>query len=329
MPNVLTHRVFAECNLEALVSSNLKSAIEKYPKAYILGSSGPDFFFYYNVWPWLDQKEAQRISKLGSIVHNQKINAFYNHALYLINQQKDKEVKQAMIAYLAGHLCHWSLDSVAHPYIFYRSGAPLKANQYWHYRFESMIDTMILDHVGHLKLKDYHPASIIESDAQTVQAVSQIYVPVMKEVYGVQINQNEIKKAVNDFSKVSRVLFDPNGWKFPLVSTLEQWTGKKWIFSSHMVQAKPNYAFDVLNLKHKIWVHPSHQEFTSDKSFIDLFNEGLVRAKNACLCLEEALDEGYRSEALLSLIADQDYETGMSDQKPMVNFACIYDEGEK
>ena len=63
MPNVITHGLLAQQTLKLLPVSVVKDAIAKYPQAYLFGSNGPDFLFYYNVWPWLDQKENHRIGE--------------------------------------------------------------------------------------------------------------------------------------------------------------------------------------------------------------------------------------------------------------------------
>ena len=47
MPNVITHGLLAQQTLKLLPVSVVKDAIAKYPQAYLFGSNGPDFLFYY------------------------------------------------------------------------------------------------------------------------------------------------------------------------------------------------------------------------------------------------------------------------------------------
>ncbi len=153
MPNVVTHGLMALDVYNQLESSRVKSAIKAYPKAYLLGSNGPDILFYYQGLPWQNEEKNQRVSDVGDILHTQKINEFYDEALRLISLIKDTKRQDILISYMAGHLQHWALDSLAHPFVFYRSGPLTGDRAYDHYRYESMIDALMLLYVKNKPLK--------------------------------------------------------------------------------------------------------------------------------------------------------------------------------
>lgn len=46
MPNIITHKIFAEEVLKQLEKQDIRSIIEKHPQSYYIGSNGPDFLFF-------------------------------------------------------------------------------------------------------------------------------------------------------------------------------------------------------------------------------------------------------------------------------------------
>ena len=119
MPNIITHTLFADEFLED-ASTSLQEWLLPRKQLVEIGANGPDFLFFHGLSPTRAfQKTSLR--KLGSKVHSQHIREFYQCALACIRKEKDKEIQKDMTAYLMGHLMHWSLDSTAHPYVYYRT----------------------------------------------------------------------------------------------------------------------------------------------------------------------------------------------------------------
>ena len=140
MPNIIAHALCANDVLQQLSDSKLKQSILKYPRVFSMASSGPDFLFYYKALPFQEAKDAKLVHEVGNVVHKKWINRFYQKAIELL--KAETENKEVLTVFLAGHLMHWSLDHKAHPFVFNRSGEIGGDTKYWHYRFESMIDTM-------------------------------------------------------------------------------------------------------------------------------------------------------------------------------------------
>ena len=68
--------------------------------------------------PW-DVYKSHELNRLGSRMHNEHINDFYECAYaQLYKSRQIKKIQERMIVYLFGHLCHWALDKTAHPYIY-------------------------------------------------------------------------------------------------------------------------------------------------------------------------------------------------------------------
>jgi len=154
MPNIITHALCAQDAIESIETPYLSALIAKYPRIYALGSSGPDFLFYYKILPWEKADPENRMRKIGNLIHSSRINDFYQSAIGVIQTTQDEPTRERMIVFIAGHLAHWALDSIAHPYIFAKTGVigsgPTK---YWHFRFESMLDTLMVTQVKGFKIE--------------------------------------------------------------------------------------------------------------------------------------------------------------------------------
>lgn len=103
MPSYITHYQFGQDVLNKL-SSKLISCIQTYKNEYDIGLQGPDIFFYYK--PYL----KNNINDYGYRHHSK--NAYYMFMPILKNTHE-----KAALAYLAGLICHYSLDKCCHPYI--------------------------------------------------------------------------------------------------------------------------------------------------------------------------------------------------------------------
>ena len=154
MPCIITHKIFAEKTLIGLKKKDIIQLIEENAQLYYIGSNGPDILFYHNALPW-QAHLSQHVSKLGNQMHSMNINAFYQKAIEIIQQQKDLKIKERMMAYLLGHLTHWALDKSVHPYIFYRTGAHQKIHMDYHHRIESDIDLKLLHRIKGISAKEY------------------------------------------------------------------------------------------------------------------------------------------------------------------------------
>jgi hypothetical protein len=81
MPSLLTHYLCGNEMLKVLQNEDLINIITKYRQIFNIGTQGPDIFFYYRVWPWLDSKG---INKLGERMHVEKVNDFFINAVEYI-----------------------------------------------------------------------------------------------------------------------------------------------------------------------------------------------------------------------------------------------------
>lgn len=324
MPNIITHKIFAEEVVKQMNKYDIKQIIEKHPQIFYIGSNGPDFLFFSHMKPW-EQFKSHTLNHLGSMMHATRINDFYDVAIRCIRSQTRVDVKENMMAYLFGHLCHWALDQTTHPYIFYRTGNAKGKSAGYHHRFESMMDTMMLDKFKNISIKDYPCYEICEYDEEILKAIARIYVPVAREVYHLDVKVHDIREALNSWYDVQKMLYDPNNIKYPILKGAESLIRKPWAISGNVVRTKIDERYDILNEEKAIWKHPCDETITSNASFMELFQSAIPTAlsviEKSYGCIE--YDADFMN--VVHVLRDRAYDTGMDGEREMKYFDIIYD----
>jgi hypothetical protein len=322
MPNVITHGLLAKQTLKLLPVSVVKDAIAKYPQAYLFGSNGPDFLFYYNVWPWLNQKENHRIGEFGEMMHRSKINEFTD-AMVKKTMELSDQAKSIFTSFIAGYLTHWSLDTIAHPFVFYRSGKIAGKTKYWHFRFESMLDSLMVKEVFKENLAKYPTKNFMKLSGIEKKVIASGVSETFTSVYKEEMKVNEAIRCMNHAYGVLHVLFDPHTRWFHWVQKFEEKKNILWKFSSHMVMGELDQTFDVLNKNHAIWRNPTDPQSQHSESFIELFDLAVERAISAIGRFDDMLNK--KAVSMAEVMQDRQFNTGTNDGKKMVVFDSIYE----
>lgn len=320
MPNVITHGLMANEVVQILSESSITKAISSSTRAFFFGSNGPDFLFYYCALSQDD--EAKAIRNIGNQFHDTHINEFYSVAKEMIHEFEGKQ-KEIALAYIAGHLCHWALDSLAHPYIFHKTGLIEGDTRYDHYRMEAMIDTLVVKQVKNENFSRIPSYKFVELDEMERIVIAKIYQRIILKVLQQRIELRKIHQAIVETYQMNRVLWDRRGLKAKVIKLVEQWVLKDpWVFSSHFVIPTVDLKRDILNLKHTSWTHPCDDSLIYTTSFMDLFKQSLMRASQALQYLEADLEQGQPS--LEEFIDNRNYSTGLNVDLPMIHFNLIY-----
>lgn len=323
MPCMITHKLFAEEVLKQLKKADIKELIQKHSHLFYIGSSGPDILFYHHALPW-QAHLGKHVSRLGNAMHSRDINAFYQKALEVIGKQKHAEIKERMMAYLLGHLCHWALDKHVHPYIFHRTGNHQPKAMDYHHRFESDLDYQMLGLYRNVEPKDYHAYEMCTFDDEMLQAIARLYVPIAKEVYHVELKVHEIREALESWYQLQKLFQDPSGQKFKYVYQLESLLKQEWKYSGYLLRNQAS-EYDVLNQNHLEWCHPCDDTKTSTASFPELFEEAIAPAINVLQKCYGCMEYNSDASNLLEVLKNQSYDTGMGQLTEMKYFNIIYE----
>ncbi len=192
MPAIFTHIQFGKEVAETLPAP-LKDLTERYPEAFYLGTQGPDILFYHKP---MKKKAKNPARALGWALHAQPSAPFFLRAAKKIYENEENRDDTgsfhphgAQAAYLIGFLCHFILDSAAHPTIDAHS-----VNGLTHGKIESELDKFQFRKIGR-PARGFNAATLYADgkEAQTTAA----------ELFGV--SQKEMGVAMRSMKKINRL----------------------------------------------------------------------------------------------------------------------------
>ncbi len=325
MPNIMTHAFLAQDAIESIETQYLATLIAKYPQVYALGSSGPDFLFYYKILPWEKADPENKMREIGNLIHSSHIDDFYQSAIDHIQNTQDDKTREIMTVFIAGHLTHWALDSSAHPYIFAKTGViGREPTKYWHFRFESMLDTLMVTQVKGFKIENIRMPEFVASDKTTRKAIAELYRKIVIDLFAMDIPDHSYMNCLESMASTAHLLYDPYTLKFPLIQLGEKLSGRLWEFSAHIVTGTPDKQHDILNLAHQSWTHPCNESLVSTESFLDLYLKAKERAQAALYAFDGILNSTQPKASLNLILKDYSYDTGMKNPPQMAFYDPIY-----
>lgn len=323
MPNIITHTLFAQ-EIFDKVDEATHDLFEPRLQLLEMGSNGPDFLFFHGMNP-KDFYKKSDLRVAGSMFHAAHVNDFYQKALISIRNEQDEDIKKDMMTYVCGHLCHWALDATSHPYVFYRTG-PCKGKSAWyHHRFESLLDAIMLKVKCECTIEDFKFYEVCDVTKEQARAIARIYVVAIRQILGFDIKPHQILESLNDWHFIETLFYDASGDKLKALQTLETFTKAYNSLSGYIVPNHPDDPYDVMNLLHTRWHHPSDSSFVSTESFFDLYDRAQLLAMEAIRLFLAACQNPDLDEDLLLLIKDRNYNLGVSNQAEMTNFDLIFE----
>ncbi|MHB8064287.1 MAG: zinc dependent phospholipase C family protein [Ruminiclostridium sp.] len=284
MPNFVTHYL---CGVEAvknIASEKCRELIRKHQNVFNLGTQGPDILFYYGIWPWSGKVNSPGI---GHDMHVSKVNLVFKGFIDYILKQNDY-IKNILTVYFMGYLCHNCMDSIGHPYIFYKSGFKTASdpneNLYicYHRRFETAIDVLLCKLLLNKKVYEIGHDKLMEISLNEQNIISEMYESVINSVYNTNVPKKKIRQALKDMIFVEKVFKDPHGIKKKAVASLDHLIYGFPLFSSIIFPLKLTDGLDYLNLKNTEWCMPFDRNLKSKLSFLELFKEAHKRTQRFC-----------------------------------------------
>ncbi|MBQ7283604.1 MAG: hypothetical protein IJW74_01950 [Oscillospiraceae bacterium] len=196
MPDGYAHKYNGQCAM------NIAKYKPRNYRAFVLGCNGPDPLFFYQMYnPW----RKISLADLGRRMHTEKTGLFLQNLFRFAqtNAQKD---------YCLGFLCHYSLDSIMHPYINYITtayGHPYNRDNGYCW-FESCLDS----HISHHECGEpaAHPnAYAPEIKKLYMDQIVTLFKQAVEATYtDVEYDRSEYVKLFSDFRKIKKALYSPN-----------------------------------------------------------------------------------------------------------------------
>ena len=296
MPDVVVHAVFGR-EVRAALDLGIAEKIRDVPFTFAL--FGPDIWFMYQPW--------KRREGRGRRMHTTRTGQFL---MSLANRAKKSRHPEELFSYLAGFLCHYALDTAAHPYIVHMTEFRRKIPR-GHMAFEHTLDRLEMERAGVLEEKHpvtdhYYPSlRLPESLREDIDSV-------FEEVYGWRNSWRALNCSWPRYRLAYRHLENPKG----LFTRLARLTGHPSM-KSLAYATSPFNGTDVENTAHADWTH-SHEP--SDRQTSD-FSEMKAAAREDALEMIAAAYQyiflsGITEEELAGRIGSRSYLSGLPTDDP-------------
>ena len=259
MPACLTHYCFAQNVRESLVDKAELDAC-----AFAWGAQGPDFFFCHRYLPFW---RGPSLEKYGNQLHEEPPSKVLGAMREFLASHPDAVYR----SYVWGFVCHYSLDSTAHPYINWLA-QKLAAERPWetpgtmHGEVEAALDAIVLRYeTGKLPSEVGLKAAFPKNEG-VERKIARLYRHVLLSLYGDDVGEDLLVQAMDDAHRLFSLVTDRTGIKRKLVQRLER--GKPSTIASHIVPLTEDDGVDYANVQNEPW-----GEEGSRQSFFELYGE--------------------------------------------------------
>ena len=329
MPDVITHALGA---MEAIdrIDHPLVKSIKKNSNAYRLGAQGPDFFFYYRVFPGQDSEDAHQY---GGVLHRKHPFAFLLALLdYAKIKRKSKDFP-ILLSYSLGFVTHYAFDQTMHPFIYAHSGVAkddqpeTQIYHFYHKMYEIACDTYLLQEKKKMNAGRFRASQWIDLREDFPRAIPKMLDACVDSVHGIKWDYEDYQEALESMPKILDILYDPYRIKRYGFVALELLLRRRRAFTQalylHKVPEDPNF----FNLNRQPWFHPTDNTLIFNDSFMDRYKQCVDKAEAFLEVALGYLDGSKTRVDLLSVFGDVAYDTGLpwKEDQTMEFTRCVFE----
>ena len=199
MPDGYAHKYNGQCAL------NIAGYTPRSYHAFVLGCSGPDLLYFYQMY---NPFRKFSMADLGRRMHTEKTGLFLQNMFRFAqtNAQKD---------YCLGFLCHYSMDSVMHPYVNYITTAYAHPynREFGHGWFESSLDSHLY-HSQHGEAAANPAQYIPEIKKMYLDQIVTLFKQAVEATYqDICYDRSEYTKLFSDYRWIKKALYSPGRLK--------------------------------------------------------------------------------------------------------------------
>lgn len=270
MPACITHNQFAGDVLERLALGGT----EINRTAYDWGAQGPDFLFCHRYFQAAVQKDVKSLKEYGSALHKTAPSATLAAMRDFLSRRDDPAYR----SYVMGFICHYALDSTAHPYVNARArsmceGDPTENTSTAHGEIEASLDAIVLRWKTGRLPSEVHLKRMFPKNEGVQRKIACLYREVLFAVYGTDIPEEELYRATKDARFIFAACNDRTGLKRRIFQAVEN--GRPHYVASHLVPLTEDPGMDFANTQHEEWVWG---DIASRQDFFELYDEALDKA---------------------------------------------------
>lgn len=268
MPACITHYQFAQDVLNRLDSPPADQT------AFFWGAQGPDFLFCHRYFQASAHKGTPSLQEYGSALHKTPP----SQTLSALREFLSRRGNPAYLSYVLGFVCHYALDSTAHPYVNARAAQlaaqrPDENNSTMHGEIESALDAIVLRWKtgalpSQVRLKELFP-----KNEGVQRQIACLYRELLFAVYGQDVPEDSLYQATGDAHFLFACSTDRTGLKRSIFHWLER--GRPHYITAHLVPLTEDPEPDYANTQHEEWVW---KDFSSRQDFFQLYEQALELA---------------------------------------------------
>ena len=226
MPGIVSHREMGRAVYNEL-PSNITGEIIDDIFNMALFASDPYSFYRFLAFPF-----KHGINRRSSVMHAE------HTADFLVELAKRSRNNKEMFSYLAGYLCHYALDSDAHPYINARSGDIGGM----HMAIEDRLDVITLEKLGKTLsqrpiTREYFPPFIPRSMRKDLNRIT-------KKLYGWDDHWEKLSVSYRNMKQFTFLAEDPAGVLAVTVGKFKKPFDGKLVAMSYRGHLCDNMEFD-------------------------------------------------------------------------------------
>ncbi|HKL12957.1 MAG TPA: zinc dependent phospholipase C family protein [Halanaerobiales bacterium] len=212
MPDLWTHIIGGDMVVNDLNDRALCNVILENRAHFNMGTQGPDFFFYNDFWPWIENKKGPSI---GTLVHTEK-QAEFMLAIFDILREKEGALQYPKaLSYFMGFVTHMIMDDKFHRIINERT-----YDESEHKRFELELDCVLVKNYYNEDCHKLSPTSYIKIGDDLDDLIKDIYYLNITKLYDKSIDFKVINKSYQDMIKAQNILYSPFKIKAALFNLL-------------------------------------------------------------------------------------------------------------
>lgn len=290
MPAYCTHYIFA-CEMLHTIAENTAISVNR--DAVLLGTQGPDIFFFHRAAPWMPGKSLR---KTGSALHRAKPGEILDAmAVYCKHESRQRDIA---LSYAYGFILHYALDRNCHPFVYAKQkelkekGSTLH-NGSLHNIIEMSMDSVLLNQkLGVENPSCFNTAATVPDNTNVLREVSCMLSYCIQIILNKTVTEQNIVQALEDTKAVQKLLHDESGKKTAVIKSIETLaaplTGNFRITSMLRPRDLEN-AKKYGNISREPW-HSPYADGIRRESFLDLYSQAKEDAKEMICAFNRMLD---------------------------------------
>ncbi|MGI6173971.1 MAG: zinc dependent phospholipase C family protein [Christensenellales bacterium] len=297
MPDCITHACFGGDVLK-LLDKDMRAPIAR--NVFDLATLGPDPWFFHRFW---QNRGRGGVSERGHLMHKADTGKFLC-AIVDAAFARESAAQSLLYSYAAGFMCHYALDSAAHPYI----NARAKDIRGGHMRIERTIDCHFRDEYGTFGMPSI--GKTILRLKKIPSAMREGLDAVYKAVYGWERATDGLNQSLRDQRAFYALAQDKWGIVDRALRLFDSGKGAHDL-SALSYYGKENAVPDALNIRRMPWRNPAQPNDERTESFLELY-EGAKRRAAAMISASFRYVYGISREHPAETIGNFSYSTGLS-----------------